>query len=234
MKASRYILPALVAVSLFIFALVCAGCQTRAKKSADVSVKTKGVDYAQSGDTKKGAEIKAGETSVIIPLPSGSVASVTLPTQETAGKIDVTVKGDSSINVISNHASIKGAQSFSPPTPSSQAVADSFKHFVFAGIGLAILAGLLFWAGHAKAGVIAGIGAISVPILGRLVMSEIAYGAFLLTLAISGTLFAAWYIIKRNRALSDSIAEKIHAAQDLALHDVSTIKAKVSTAIKSL
>lgn len=71
------------------------------------------------------------------------------------------------------------------------------KFYVYGGI-LAFVGVLLLWRKHTKAGIVAISGALLAPLLARYYSSQAAQNVALATLCISGALFFAWHMVKKN------------------------------------
>lgn len=195
MKALRIIIAALLVFSLFGMLLGCAS--KRSKPLASKVVTTTGTIFEGSGDAKEPAKMESKKAESKMIVPQGSIVEVT----NEEGKpsvMKVSLSSPTGLVVTSSVDTFESAVSFSPPSPQDEAKAQGLKWFFIAGIAFAVVAVTFAYMGHGKAATIAGIGAVSVPLLGRFVASEKALWLCIGLGAVSLSLFCAWYLIKRK------------------------------------
>ena len=160
-----------------------------------------GSEVTQAGNAAAPAQVTTGNTVTEIPLPPGASITINAPAVDPFNPVPEKIPV---VRVTEHREQITTPTAFTPPAPPSAneiATASALRWFLIAGLILAIGAGLLLWRGHGKAALIAGIGAVAVPLLGKFLSEEWAVRALLITAGISGALFAAWHFINDKNKL---------------------------------
>ncbi len=94
-------------------------------------------------------------------------------------------------------------KSIIPPSPVDVAKADAIEKFYWLGGGLFLLACVLFYRMHVKAGLFSLGGALATPLLAKFYSSDAAQYVALGSLCIAGAFFFAWHIMKRKGLVKD-------------------------------
>lgn len=190
---------------VFILSLALAGCSSAGKllrlskatpPALTVTNTATGSTVTQTGDAQQPARVSTVETQASVPVPSGSVITITPP--------QVSEHGEPSLPIVltSKATTIQGPAAFSPPappTPQQLANADATRQsYYFAG-ALLLGAGFLFWRGHVKAAVVALACGVAAPILANFAGSEIALRVCIAGVCIAGALFAGWHFMNDRR-----------------------------------
>jgi hypothetical protein len=183
-----------MAVTLFS-ALFLTGCQTTKNR---FKVATKTATIEQAGEIHSPAKVESSSGNVTIPLPKGSVISVS----DSPEIVTVTLSEASKADISVARESVVSPSSFPPPSPSQIARGQSIQWFFLAGIGLSLAALASLYFGHGKAALIFGAGAVAVPLLGNFLASDIAQKTAIGIAVCGATLVAAWFLVKKKFNLS--------------------------------
>lgn len=166
-------------------------------------VQPSGATIDQRGSAEVPAKQSATASVAEIPLAKGSRVTVVPPSAISPGSISLILSENSALKLTSHSESASMPQTFRPPSPPSAtdlAKADGLKLYFWVSVGLALLGGFLIYAEHVKAGVIAIIGAIGVPIMGRFVSESSALTLALVATVGATAIFGAWYLIRHRLA----------------------------------
>lgn len=167
--------------------------------SLEVAQTGDGPVVTQRGDAVEPARVVVTESKASIPVPAGSVVTVTPPPGQTQASDPVTVT--------TKTTDIQGPRAFTPPAPptaSDIANADAITRSYYLSGALVLAASFLFWRGHVKASVVAVVSAIGIPIVANVAGQEWAQRLFIAGACIAGALFAGWHFVKdKNPTLPD-------------------------------
>lgn len=167
---------------------------------------------SQTGAASTPASIQTEDTKTAIPLSPGTVITIATPGTSEGSLVSPT-SPPSPVMVVSSHSeSIVTPRAFTPaagPTANQIATADGIRIFYWISGALLIAACAMIYFGHTKAAIIAGAGAIVVPCLAQFLSNEWAVRALIITVCLAGGLYAAYYLLRNNRQLVESIETKI-------------------------
>lgn len=178
------------ATLLFCVSFLAAGCS----KLPRVKITSKGgANVTTIGETKTAPQTETEESQVYIPIPSDTKLTV-FPD----GKTEMILKRETALNIKTVSESIKGAESFAPPSPAEKAKGEAVKWFYIASAVLVVTGAVFGYFQHWKAAGFAFAGSILVPVIGNFVSSEKAVIALVGFGCVSLTMFAAWYLVTKK------------------------------------
>jgi hypothetical protein len=123
-----------------------------------------------------------------------SKTEFTIPANSVFTFDNVTVTPSKPVSVIVE----KVERKTTPPTLTDAAQASALEKFYLIGGILFVVACILFYRAHVKAGCFALIGAVCAPLLAKFYSSEAAQYVALASLCIAGALFVAWHLMKKK------------------------------------
>lgn len=185
-----------LAVAAF-FAMGIAGCSLvpGRSKTPTLHFQTKsGSTIDQKGDAAKPANVSEATTRSEIAIPAGSKIDVVPATANTPGKITFALSSSSVFSSVTDSQHVEGPIAQAPPSTVEIARGQAVLYSYALAGGLMLLALLLFYLEHGKAGAIALLGAGVVPVLSNLLSNSVALAIGGIALAISLTLYTAWHL----------------------------------------
>ncbi len=168
-----------------------------------------GPTVTQNGSVAAGAQVATSTTRSTVPIPAGSIIELPSPAGAQNARPNaqisppahrVTLAAPSTLTAETTTQTATGPTTHAPPAPPSPAelaTGAGIRVFYWLAAGLALACVALFYSGHAKAALVAGIGAGGLPLLASSAL-WLASHAAVAVVAISGALVAAWFFV-RNR-----------------------------------
>lgn len=175
-----------------------------------------GPTVSQTGDAATPAETARQTVKTSIPLPTGTRIDLSPATpagspeiglpgasqtpKNGPGNVAITLAAPSALSSESVTLSARAQTNHAPPappTPAEIATGSGIRLFYWLAAGLAVACIALFYLGHGKAAIIAGIGAGGLPLLASSAL-WLATHAAVAVVAISGALVAAWFFVRHR------------------------------------
>lgn len=199
MKTLRTVAEILGVLLVAALCLAGLGCQTSPRQVRAPAVTITGpagASLAQSGDaaTPAAAETSAGRSALVI--PAGTPVAI-------APDGVATFTAAAPVRLAAEFTGFRatGPGAFTPPAPPSPAdVARGWgvRAFYLAGLGCALVAGLLLWRGYPLAALATGGAAVALPLVGNLVSSTAGLVAGAVGLALAAGLVIAYRLTART------------------------------------
>lgn len=196
---------------LAFFVIVLGGCKSmswnRSVPKLTFTSPTTGNKVEASGNAAEPAKVETEKRQTEIPLPPNSQVSFVETSADPKLNRDaqtetrVLVPTQTVFRQTVTRDSVVQAKAFQPPSPPSPveiAKGESIKWYFVAGAILAVLGIVFAYLQHYKAAGFAFVGGFAVPALGTLVASNLAIHAAIAFVAVSLTLFVAWYLVKNH------------------------------------
>ncbi len=205
---------------LLLVLVFVSGCHAWTIPARTAITTPSGAHLEQSGAAAVPATVSSAKDTLTLPLPANSAVAITAATATSPARVDVSLTAPTVAQITSTREQATAPKSFTPPAPPSPseiAKGKGIQLFYYIGGALAVAAVAMLYLEHAKAALVAGIGAVAVPGLAVLLSSEWAVRALVACVALSGGLVAAWYFIKSK-----------HPAAAAAMSgDITALRAKI-------
>lgn len=196
---------------LVFFVIVLGGCKSlpwnRSVPKLTFTSPTTGNKVEASGNAVEPAKVETEKRQTEIPLPPNSQISFVEAKKDLAGtviepaKTVVSVSAPTVLREDRSEERIQQAKAFAPPAPESsadKARGSGIRAFYFASLACGLLAFAMLYLQHYKAAGFAFLAAVVLPMVATFLGNSQAVLVGSVVLAISLTLFGAWYLVKNH------------------------------------